>query len=329
MTLNAQAQLCLDVLLKQDFLPVKALCAIVAEYANAFEGRRVRTLIGHSKGITSLSVQGDFLVSASHDDTLKVWDVQTGNLQRTFTTSSRPCCVAFLPSYQRKAPRALGWFFPEHVPSWEVVAASRRGVRVFDLWSDCERLIFRKASMHVLPLDSTHLALSDSNEVCILNHRSGLHVATLIGHTGNISGLSLLPGGILASGGDSTFYLWDVREPDKTCVLLRVFETHGTHFNGCFHFRMWTNTTAVLSSSFAVHIFDVASEKTLKRLEGSSRFTFLKDGTFVCGKSVRDELGEERFKLARPFHNCLELCALENGGLAVGEAVGTDILIYD
>jgi len=39
MKLNAQAQLCLDVLFTQGFLPVKVLCTIVAEYANAFEGR--------------------------------------------------------------------------------------------------------------------------------------------------------------------------------------------------------------------------------------------------------------------------------------------------
>jgi WD40 repeat protein len=50
-------------------------------------GEELRTLQGHSHGVSSVCVtpDGRHAVSASDDQTLKVWDLQTGRLLSTFT----------------------------------------------------------------------------------------------------------------------------------------------------------------------------------------------------------------------------------------------------
>ena len=46
-------------------------------------GKRIRTLEGHTEGINSVvfSPDGKTLASGSEDDTLRVWDVHTGETQ--------------------------------------------------------------------------------------------------------------------------------------------------------------------------------------------------------------------------------------------------------
>jgi hypothetical protein len=48
-------------------------------------GRELRTLEGHSGGVTGVAVtpDGKRAVSASFDETLKVWDLETGRALRT------------------------------------------------------------------------------------------------------------------------------------------------------------------------------------------------------------------------------------------------------
>jgi len=45
----------------------------------------IRTLSGHTKAVSgcAISPAGDFIVSASLDQTLKVWDTYTGEVRRT------------------------------------------------------------------------------------------------------------------------------------------------------------------------------------------------------------------------------------------------------
>ena len=61
-------------------------------------GRELRTLAGHSApvGAVALSGDGQRVVAASADDTLKVWDVETGVLLATFTCDTLAYCCAFI-----------------------------------------------------------------------------------------------------------------------------------------------------------------------------------------------------------------------------------------
>jgi WD40 repeat protein len=60
-------------------------------------GRELRTLSGHSGPLTAVAVSpdGQRAVSASHDQTLKVWDLASGAFLATFTFDSAAHCCAY------------------------------------------------------------------------------------------------------------------------------------------------------------------------------------------------------------------------------------------
>ncbi len=61
------------------------------------EGHVLRTLIGHADRVNGVAVtqDGQRAVSASFDNTLKVWDLETGQALATFTCDSPAYCCAF------------------------------------------------------------------------------------------------------------------------------------------------------------------------------------------------------------------------------------------
>jgi WD40 repeat protein len=60
-------------------------------------GRELRTLTGHSDAVNAVAVapDGRRVVSASDDNTVKVWNVETGEVLATFTCDSVAHCCAF------------------------------------------------------------------------------------------------------------------------------------------------------------------------------------------------------------------------------------------
>jgi WD40 repeat protein len=59
--------------------------------------RALRTLEGHADSVNSVAVTGDGkrAVSASYDNTLKVWGLETGQLAATFHCDASGRCCAF------------------------------------------------------------------------------------------------------------------------------------------------------------------------------------------------------------------------------------------
>ena len=55
-------------------------------FLDTITGSRGSILSGHTKNVTSLafSLDGTLLVSGSEDNTIKIWDIQTGGVVRTF-----------------------------------------------------------------------------------------------------------------------------------------------------------------------------------------------------------------------------------------------------
>ena len=59
-------------------------------------GQAERTLSGHSGGVSAVAItpDGQRAVSASSDQTLKVWNLQTGELLASMTLDGSVWCVA-------------------------------------------------------------------------------------------------------------------------------------------------------------------------------------------------------------------------------------------
>ena len=63
-------------------------------------GRLLRTLVGHTRRIACVDVSSDNtrVLSASHDETWKVWNSRTGELEHTQHTSGANYCSSFSPN---------------------------------------------------------------------------------------------------------------------------------------------------------------------------------------------------------------------------------------
>ncbi len=63
------------------------------------DGRQERTLEGHQGLVDAVAIttDGRRVVSASEDNTLKVWDLETGALICTFNCEGRVDCAAVAP----------------------------------------------------------------------------------------------------------------------------------------------------------------------------------------------------------------------------------------
>jgi len=73
-------------------------------------GRELRTLAGHTGSVMGVAVSGDGrrAISASDDQTLKVWDVESGKVVSTFTCEGLALCCAFARSGTVLAGDSLG-----------------------------------------------------------------------------------------------------------------------------------------------------------------------------------------------------------------------------
>lgn len=64
-------------------------------FLDPITGSRGSILSGHTKNVTSLafSLDGTLLVSGSEDNTIKIWDIQTGGVVRTFRSGTHQASI--------------------------------------------------------------------------------------------------------------------------------------------------------------------------------------------------------------------------------------------
>lgn len=220
-------------------------------------GECIYTLRGHSSWITSIviSTDGHRLVSASLDDTVKIWDITTGHLLCTLKGHRRAVnAVAISPDSSLVISGGDDdtvrlWNFQtgkllstlqEHTRDVNSVFVSRDGQllasgsedRTVKLWrlprGELIRTLQGRAGMIKSVAISPNGKLVASggldNKIKLWNVDSGEMLNTLIGHFNSVNSVTFGPSGqLLASGGkDKTIKLWDV----STGKMMRALVGH-------------------------------------------------------------------------------------------------------
>ncbi|HJU53011.1 MAG TPA: hypothetical protein VJ715_00500, partial [Pyrinomonadaceae bacterium] len=235
------------------------------------------TLEGHEGLVYSVAFDsvGRILASASGDQTLKLWDVASGELLRTLEGhNDHVMSVALDPLGQTLASGSV-----DHtVRLWDVATGK--------LLHILERSKGFVKSVAFDPAGRILASGGGDRMVKLWDVSSGELLRTLEGHKRYVSGIAFdSVGRILASAsGDQTLKLWDVSSGE----LLRTLEGHNDHVMSVA-FDPAGRILASGSDDQTVKLWDVATGKLLRTLEGHTRrvnaVTFSMDGQLLASES--------------------------------------------
>src|SRR6266702_2135531 len=172
----------------------------------------VRTLQGHTDWVNSCAVSpdGTWIVSASTDNTLKVWDAHSGTERFTLqghTSRVNSCAVS-----------------PDG--TWIVSASTDNTLKVWDVHSGAERFTLKGHTDEirgcaVSPDGSWIVSASTDNTLKVWDVHTGAERFTLKGHTSRVDGCAISPDGtwIISASEDNTLRLWNVHNGSCPLVL--------------------------------------------------------------------------------------------------------------
>ncbi len=244
--------------------------------------KRSAISLGHSDSVLSVafSPDGRLALSGSSDNTLRLWEVETGRSVRVLEGHSASVwSVAFSPDGRL----ALSGSADNTLRLWEVETG--RSVRVLEGHSD--------SVLSVAFSPDGRLALSGSadNTLRLWEVETGRSVRVLEGHSDRVWSVAFSPDGRLALSGsaDNTLRLWEV----ETGRSVRVLEGHSD--------RVWSvafspDGRLALSGSAdnTLRLWEVETGRSVRVLEGHSdrvlSMAFSPDGRLALSGSADNTL---------------------------------------
>ncbi len=217
------------------------------------------TLGGHAKSVNavSFSPDGKILATASDDNTVKLWNTQTGEQIKTLTGhTDKVNSVSFSPNSQILA-----------------TASNDKTAKLWDISTgqEIQTLTGHKNDVETLSFspDSTVLATGSADTtIKFWNPNTGKEIKTLKGHNDKIQGLSFSPNGkqLATSSYDSTVKLWDT----KTGKEIKTLIEYTTSVNAV-SFSPDGKQVVTGNDDKTVKLWDVNTGKDLKTLKGHTK----------------------------------------------------------
>ncbi len=236
-----------------------------------------RVLEGHKWPVRSVcfSPDGRLALSGSGDDTLRLWDLQTGECLRTLEGHKWSVySVCFGPDGRL----ALSGGMDKTIRLWDVQTGEC--LRTLEGHEDDVN------SVCFSPDGRRALSGSEDNTLRLWDVQTGRCLRTLEGHEDDVNSVCFSPDGRFALSGswDATLRLWDV----QTGRCLRTLEGHKSTLNSvCFS----PDGRRALSGSLdhTLRLWDLQTGECLRTLEGHKEWVesvcFSPDGRFALSGS--------------------------------------------
>ncbi|MEH2183638.1 nSTAND1 domain-containing NTPase, partial [Nostoc sp.] len=258
----------------------------------------VNTLESHSDQVRSVaySPSGEQLASASDDNTIKIWDVSSGQLVKTLTGhSSYVFSVAYSPNGQQLASASndktikiwdvssgkLLQTLSSHSNSvWSVVfspdgqnLASASDDKTIKIWDIATGKVLRTLEGHTNSVNSVAYSsngqklasASDDKTIKIWDISTGKVLQTLDGHTDSVITVVFSPDGqkLASASDDKTIKLWNIFNG-------KVLRTLNQHTDSVYSVVFSPNGQLLTSGSRdkTIKFWDISTGKVLRTLEG-------------------------------------------------------------
>ena len=325
---------------------VAASCGFAPEWGPYLTppGAELRRFEGHTSGVTSVAVlpDGRRALSASHDLTLRLWDIETGAELRRFEGHIRLInSVAVLPD-GRRALSASGNFVSSLFDHRGVSASADYTLRLWDIETGAELRRFEGhtdlvSSMKVLPNGHRVLSASADYTLRLWDIETGAELRRFEGHRGSINSVAVLSDGhrALSASADYTLRLWDI----ETGAELRRFEGHTS---GVTSVAVLPDGRRALSAShdLTLRLWDIETGAELRRFEGHIRsinsVAVLPDGHRVLSASADDtlrlwdiETGAELRRFEGHTNLVTSVAVLPNGHRALSGSADYTLRLWD
>jgi WD40 repeat protein len=160
------------------------------------------TFRGHNRPVSSVaySPDGTRIVSGSYDDTLKVWDVATGQATQTLSGHKGPVlCVAVSPN----GARIVSGSWDNTLKVWDAATAQV----TLTLIGHTDRV----NSVAYSPDGTRIVSGSEDKTLKVWDSATGQATLTLTGHEASVLGVEYSPDGtrIVSGSGDQTLNVWN------------------------------------------------------------------------------------------------------------------------
>lgn len=207
--------------------------------------------VAHEVTSICLSPNGQWIASASRDQTIKIWNASTWQEFASLKGHAKAVTsVAFTPDGQR------------------VISASEdMTIKVWDLVGDNTYLTLPQpgGSLSFHPNDQQLAFAGSDKTIRVWNLQTGEELRTLRGHTDGVSGVSYRPDGqrLASVSNDKTIRLWDA----ETGSELRVLTGHQEGIT-CLDFSPDGQRLATGSADQTVKLWDARTGDELRTLSG-------------------------------------------------------------
>ncbi|TPX36515.1 hypothetical protein SmJEL517_g01359 [Synchytrium microbalum] len=206
----------------------------------------VRELAGHFEAIYCLQFDESKIVSGSRDDTIKIWDMKTGECTKTLHGhGASVLCLQYDDQYI-------------------VSGSSDSTVIVWDITTSEPKKVLRSHTESVLNLrfDKRYIAsCSKDKTIKLWNTSTGDLIRTLRGHRAAVNAIQFSEDLVVSASGDRTIKVWRISTGD----LVRTLSGHSRGI-ACIHFE--GNIIVSGSSDRTIRTWDVNTGMCLQTVSG-------------------------------------------------------------